>query len=196
MTPKNQTKRGDRRARQNKSPNRTTTIVDIRQSFERRLASRSDTIACVGKTLLQLPSTSSNGVTSNSLSPSVFGVHFSSIAQNFTKWRILSLQLIWPIPSSTATAYGVFDDDGVATDLPSTNIGVYELRVSSLALTNQSAYTEWKPIDKSKWYYTSGQSSANDIRDYCPCSLVAYNNGAGTAFNVECYYTIELSGGL
>jgi len=191
----------NRRARQNKAPNATTTVVGIRDSLERRLAKRSDMIDLVGRCLITLGSAGGAGVLLNGFTPASFGVRLASIATNYSRWRIQSLNMNFVIPS-TVSAVGIVDDDSLASGEPTSLATVYELRCS---LFNQGIPAGgiitgnnmlWKPIDPSRWFYTTSQSSANDLRDVTPGTFAEYCNAATPSWTFECYYSVQLSGGI
>jgi hypothetical protein len=190
----------NRRARQNKSPNATTTVVTIRDSLERRLAKRSDAIDMVGRCLITVGNAGGSGVLLNGFTISSFGTRLAAIATNYSRWRISSLNLNFVIPL-TVSAVGIVDDDSLASGEPTTLSTVYELRCS---LFNQGVPAAvpftgnllWKPVDPMRWFYTTPQSSANDLRDITPGTFAEYCNAATASWTFECYYSVQLSGGI
>jgi hypothetical protein len=190
-----------RRSRQNKNPgvNSTVTVVDTRQKLERRLAQRSDKISIAGKCIITTGAAGGAGVLETPFTPSAFGVKLPALAAFYTRWRILSLNMYFSYPTSTVVgAIGVIDDDNIDSINPTTLQGVYELRCSMFVnpLTGSTVPLMWKPLDPDRWYYTSTQSSVNDIRDIVPGTLALYVSTSGGPFLVEAFYTIELSGSV
>jgi hypothetical protein len=162
--------------------------------LEYRLGSRNDMTTQVGKCMMSL-TWAISGVTSVSLGVTNFNASLNGIATYYTRWRIASLRIFFPIsPFTGSSAVCVLDDTNLSDDLPSSLEGVYETRTSALLLTNTSATMNWKPMDRSKWFYTYAESSSADTRSFVPGTVCMYAPGGSGSMLFEVFYTIELAG--
>jgi len=201
IVPKNQSKRGDRRARQNKNSGgpRATIALSMSDARERQLAVRSDRVIMSGKCVITAAGVSGTvGLTP--LYASTFGDRLANMAKIFSRFRIIKLIIKSPPASGTfASAFGVVDDytgEGASAPLPTTLSEVVELRcsVANLSTVNPNEI-EWKPLDPMKVYYSQPGTAANasDSRLAVPATLVEFAANAGNIPFVV-YYTIEFSG--
>jgi len=168
IAPSSNRKRGDRRARQNKSPNEVVSLTP-QQSFETQLARHTDATPIRGK-LLGNSAALAAGVPSVLflIQPSTLGSRVSSIASDYLRYRIkwLRIRFLGNVPTTAntqvaTTAIGILDDIGYSGEPPTTVSGITELRCSATQFTNETVPTilEFRPIDKKKWYYCNAPSN-------------------------------------
>lgn len=208
MVPKNTSKRGDRRARQNKSSgvSRVTTVLSQSESFDRQLAVRSDMITVKDRTLNFLVTGSTGAGTSLAvgLLPSAsvsFGARMSNIATNYSRYRIVKIIVRYiPIVGTTTSgrvAIGVLDDaSGDLTTVPASVPSISSLRCSHTNSPYKEIEFTWKPIDSEKWYYLS-DLSGQDQRFVIQATLLACGDQFGattSAGSIELLYTVQLDG--
>jgi hypothetical protein len=118
----------------------------------------------------------------------------------FSRFRIVKL-LFRAMASSAVTApdvlIGVQDDAFDAADNPTTTQDVLQLRCSAILYANQTVPVEfeWKPIEPTKWYYTSAEISG-DLRFTNPATLWLGATGSGGVVNIEMHYTLEFEGAI
>jgi hypothetical protein len=166
-----------RRASQNKTPNRSVTIMTPSSAFEAKLARSSDAMVLRGKFLLSnVVSGTPNSIIA--LTPVNFGARAAAAATIFTSYRIKKIGIKFNgqttnsgVSNAAAVVLGILDDaSGAEGDAPSTANGVLELRCSAVSMPAETISTEltWSPVDKNLWYHTSSGSSTSDPRFLFP----------------------------
>lgn len=191
MTPKNQSKRGVRRARQNKSPINVISMTR-QEAYERNLSTHSDSSVLRGKYTVNMGLTTIPSLVAI-INPSAFGARATAYAGVFARYRIKELNIkFMPNSTSTAaiTAVGILDDTSLSGDVPTTYQGITELRCSATqfeGVTVPAAFS-FQPLDRKKWYYTTVETSGNDVR----LSAVGELYAASTAA-VSCAFEIDFS---
>jgi hypothetical protein len=185
-TPNRNHKRGNRRARQNKTPG-------------------SDTIRLTGRQTLATPTATSGGEAENSLllNPVAFGDRVGSVADNFVRFRIKSLRLqfksILPSTAGGLLTYGILDDIVDSTTLPTNRDQILNLRRATEGALWRNTSLTWRPLDPQKWYYVSGGDTGSTARFENPASLhwliTDYSTSiVGAVGLIDVQYAIEFSG--
>jgi len=200
-TPKNTSKRGNRRVRQNKRSGMTRTmeVRDPIQSSEFSLASRGDKISVRGKVLLN--NTLPTSLTAIPLLPAVFGSRALALSLLFARWRIekLLLKIGNTYYASFYLPYGIMDDfsgEGGSVPIPVNNNDILELR-SSTVVMNNGTIMKWNPVDPSKWYYTTQGGTGSDSRFVIPASLFLPAAPSGTIpTTIELHWTLSFEGAV
>jgi hypothetical protein len=193
--PKNQNKRGARRARQNKTPLKVISMTAA-QAFNERVAQHSDSMTLRGKVLLSAtisPSTTNFLV----LSPSStgFGVRVNAMAAVFSRYRIKRLGFKFSTGTSSPVALGIQDDTSSGVTIPTTYNGILEQRCSASNLSAVDVVEfAWEPLDKKAWYYTL--PIAGDLRTSTMGTAFASAQIANTNLYCEIDYTFVFSGAV
>jgi hypothetical protein len=189
-------KRGDRRARQNKSP-AVVVSVTPQQSFEMSLAQHTDSTPIRGKFVGTVATTSTPSVAFLIL-PANLGARVASISSDYLRYRIKWFRIRFlgtsvGTSSGGFTSMGVLDDVGYSGEPPTTGSGVSELRCSATVFTNQTDPTvfEYRPVDPKKWYYCIA-SSGNDRFD--AVGTVYAVSSAATSVSYEVDYCVVFAG--
>jgi hypothetical protein len=198
MIPSSNSKRGDRRARQNKLSGNVT-VRTPSEAFELRLSVFKDKARLLGKHFLSL--TAINTMTNINLTANLFGSRSAAYANIFARWRIVRI-LLQPIVGgsggTTPVAIGFLDDSSLTSDAPTTLDDVVQLRCSTLLSTGSSVDTsfEFRPVDPKMWYYTETESSTSDARLYIPTSLWYISTGTSTTVNYLMSYELQFEGAV
>jgi len=166
--------------------------------FEKQLSQRKDNIALKGSIIL---SSSTTGLNAVQLTPTSLGGRVGQIANFFQRFRIrrLVFRILPPVTStgvSTSTVpFGVFDDTSTSGDIPTSILGITQLRCSVLAGNGRTVDQDliYSPVDPNIWYHTVAESSASDPRFEVQAALLSFLP-TGVTTNVQCYYTIEFEG--
>jgi hypothetical protein len=185
-TPNRNHKRGNRRARQNKTPG-------------------SDTIRLTGRQTLATPTATTGGEAENYilLDPVAFGDRVASVAGNFTRFRIKSLRLqfksILPSTAGGLLTYGLLDDITNADTLPTNRDQILNLRRATEGALWRNTSLSWQPLDPQKWYYVSDGNATTGDRFGVPSSLhwliTDYSTSiVGAVGLIDVQYAIEFSG--
>jgi len=164
------------------------------------LSTRSDRSRLLGKTIVTLAESTSGVPIGVNLNPSTLGSRPAAYSLIFTRWRIS--RLIVKCLSAPANAYctvGFLDDTISSPDVPTSEVGVLDLRcsVSLSAALATSTYNEfeWRPLrGPTTWFYTTLEGSSSDPRLEVPCSLWFAANSTGTSI-FEIDYDIQFEGG-
>ncbi len=202
MAPRRSRRRLRRAPARNSGPNysMSTTVQNYSDAFERQLATRSDRITVRGKQYF-----SQNWSTVQWVD-TLDAQSLSAISNQFERWRIIKL-IFKPVfvtsTASTAFAYGITDDSNITSSLSFSQIT--QQRVNNVAqiaastdlatLGVSSGEFVWKPIDPTKWYYTT-TPSGSDIRLTYPACFVAATEAASQTVNLKyvLFFTIEFEG--
>lgn len=186
-TPNSNHKRGNRRARQNKTPG-------------------SDTIRLTGRQTLATVQTQTSGEPEYvvNLTPASLGDRIASVAGNFVRFRFKSLrfQYVSALPTTQGgiLTYGVLDDAIPAGTNPETPLNrdqILNLRRATETAIWRNRSLSWRPLDMAKWYYV--YQAAGTDRFTVPCSLnYMITDGSttpgGTTGFIDVQYVIEFSG--
>jgi hypothetical protein len=200
LSPKNQLKRGGRRARQNKSPVEVVTLSQT-EAFEKALSQRTaDSTNVRGKFLITFSATSTPAPII-AMNPISLGGRAATLNTLFSQFRFKYIRIKY-----LSVASGVFvnsvisllDDASIAEgDAPTTMAAMLEQRCSSsqLAGTTIPTFLDWSPTDQKKWFYTFGGSSGSDLRLTVPAILYGATSAAGS-INLEIDYSVTFKGAV
>lgn len=200
LSPKNQLKRGGRRARQNKSPVEVVTLSQT-EAFEKALSQRTaDSTNVRGKFLITFSATSTPAPII-AMNPISLGGRAATLNTLFSQFRFKYIRIKY-----LSVASGVFvnsvisllDDASIAEgDAPTTMAAMLEQRCSSsqLAGTTIPTFLDWSPTDQKKWFYTFGGSSGSDLRLTVPAILYGATSASGS-INLEIDYSVTFKGAV
>jgi hypothetical protein len=148
-------------------------------------------------------------VTTNgsSVTPGALGQRVFAIGQNYTRYRVNRLLATYRpiVGTTTAGLVGIgFSDDPINGFANVSNPGfIEELRCSHADSVYREIEVEWKPIDKTAWYFvqpdvTAVQTTADQRLEY-PCALCvslqfATAVASTTYALVSLYYDITFEG--
>jgi len=199
MTPRNnQNKRGDRRARQNKSSGlgKAVQALTISEMQEKQLSTRKDRATLRGKIVVNV-SLATGGIGSLTITPQILGTRVSGLLQYFERYKIMKMVLkpILANPSVTSS-YCVTDDPSI-TFSGSALSQIVEQRCSHVftpGVGAESSDLQWNPIDPSTWFYTNFEGVVSDIRFQSPGSIYVISGAAAGTFSFIVYYSIEAEG--
>jgi len=108
----------------------SVTVRTPSQAFEFQLATRSDRTRLLGKTLVS-SAASLPGPAGININPSVLGARAASLALLFARWKINRLVLkVLTLPASQVAVAGFLDDSITSADVPTSMVGVLQLRCS------------------------------------------------------------------
>jgi len=172
--------------------------LSLCETFERDLATRSQSCTVKGSLLVGI-SVSSPGLFSLNLTPSALVVQIAQIGAAYSKYRFnrILFKILPFSPVNTGnTPVGVLDDIVQSGGLPSSRQGVQDLRCSTLVSSNYTVPTEfeWKPIDRSIYYYIQPESTVDDTRFEVPAVLCAWVASTANGGEMQVYYSIEFNG--
>jgi hypothetical protein len=171
-------------------------IVTPTEAFERSLARGADSFNLKGKVLFS-QATSTSPAAFIAVTPAQLGVRAIALAAVFSRFRVNRVLIkFMETTTGVQTVLGILDDSaGSEGDAPTSLSGVLELRCSALAFGAQTVPTlmEWRPVDKSKWYYCNTGASGSDIRFSIPAISFVASSGTG-GISAELDYDITFKG--
>jgi hypothetical protein len=145
------------------------------------------------------------GYSSGSYVQGTLGSRVFNIGQNYARWRVNRLLACYrPVVGTTTPgvlAVGFVDDPNTSLVPTTTYTTVDEARCSHADSVYREIEVEWRPIDRSIWFYTAADpltsQSLADYRFESPCSLniASAFTAASTTFGIcQLYYDISFEG--
>jgi hypothetical protein len=132
----------------------------------------------------------------------------AAVGATFLRYRYVSLRFIYRSATSSATnatnlqlgnlVIGVSDDVAFASGPTADQI--LNLRTSRQTSIFRDVSFEWRPVDRSKWYYVGADPTTSDARFTTPGSFAIATDvavGTTTAFTagtIDVEYAIEFEG--
>jgi hypothetical protein len=166
------------------------------EAFERSLARGADSFNLKGKVVFS-QATSTTPAAFIVLAPSQLGPRATALATVFSRFRVNSVIIkFMETTSGFQTVLGIVDDaSGTEGDAPSSFGGVLETRCSALAFGAQTVptYLEWRPVDKSKWYYCTSGATGSDPRLVFPAISFVASSGTGS-ISAEVDFNVTFKG--
>jgi len=194
-TPRPNTKRGARRARQNKTP---LNVISMTQSeaFEASLARGGSDSCCIrGKFVGQISSLVSSPTPLLNINPLAFGARFASVASCFALYRIKEIIVKFVALGNVNYAALAFLDDATGTegDQPPNFQAMLELRCSGSSFPGDTSATYFKyvPADAKKWYQVYAGASGSDPRNVN--SAVLFGSAGINSSTTSIYYELDIS---
>jgi len=174
------------------------------------LSMKSDRVRLTGRTIATFTSGVSGGVASVNATQTLFGNRAVQFGFLYTRWKInrmiFKLLNVNAGASTGVSALGVLDDDNNSSDVPTSLLGIAQLRCASTYPTSDSNTVtprfpdfEWQPPrGPTKWFYTQLQGSGtSDSRLEIPCSIwFACNQTTAVTFSIELNFDISYEGAV
>jgi len=169
------------------------------QNFEQRLVQSNDATVLRGKFLLSPSLTAASVSNILTINSSALGARAAALSGIFAKYRFKQI-IVKFVAVTSGAVIGLLDDaSGAEGDAPTSGGGVLELRASALANPGESVPQQlvWKPVDRTKWYYTFAGASGSDPRLTIPAIMYGVANiGTGTPVVIEVDYELVFSGAV
>lgn len=192
----------------------------VKRSKNRRSLNRSsatDSIILRGRNSVLTVTGNAGGtavaLTTLTLSLNNFGDRPVAVGAAFLRWRIKSLQFSYRSnlgSAATSSGIGTANDVGLLTmgvaddaDNTSTAITTRDQILNFRKAVEKQIWKDlnlsWSPIDKSKWYYITSESSSSDARFVTPGTLAFIGTNCNFAASqaigfIDVRYVLEFSG--
>jgi len=168
------------------------------EAFEANLSQHADSYSLRGK-FISIVTTQTTPAPLFVLNPSGMGARAAGLLPFFSRFRVKYIRIKFLSPASLSSnvisAVGVLDDlTSVSGDAPTSVAGVAELRCSATAFSAETVPTlfEWRPLDRTRWFYTDTESSG-DARFTTP-GTVFVASSATNGLTMEIDYSIVFAG--